>query len=362
MYLPQYHCIPENDMFWGKGFTDWVAVRNALPLYKDHIQPKIPLDNNYYDLSIKENVIWQSKLAVEYGIYGFGVYHYWFNNEKNLLTRPAEIIRDNDSVKVNYFLAWDNANWKRTWSNVEGNAWTPMYDKDTKNSGPAILIPYILGEEQDWKNHYNSVYSHFISPKYIKVDNKPVFIIFNYDDKVKQMCNYWNSLAIKDGFSGMYFIIKSKGIDCSDNLEHVEFKYEPLFSGWSKNSYIRIIENKFRKFLGKEPRLKVFNYDKVWKNIISNAKEHDMKNLYHGCFVDYDDTPRRGLNGTVVKGATPEKFENYLYKLCKISEAQNKEFVFLTAWNEWGEGAFLEPDSRLGYSYLESIKKVTEKL
>ena len=166
MYLPQYHSIPENDEFWGKGFTDWVTVKKAKPLFKGHEQPKVPLDNNYYDLSLKENVKWQAKLAKEYGIYGFGVYHYWFNNEKNLLTKPAEIIRDNDDIPINYFLAWDNANWKRSWSNVEGNAWAPVADVD--NKGPQILIEYILGEEKDWENHFNYLKLHFDSSKYIK--------------------------------------------------------------------------------------------------------------------------------------------------------------------------------------------------
>ena len=129
MYLPQYHSIQENDKFWGKGFTDWVTVKNAKPLFAGHRQPRIPLNNNYYDLSIEQNVIWQSKLARAHGIYGFGVYHYWFNNETNILTRPVEIIRDCNDVDINYFLAWDNANWKRSWSNVEGYDWSPLQDK-----------------------------------------------------------------------------------------------------------------------------------------------------------------------------------------------------------------------------------------
>ena len=125
-YLPQYHCIPENNVFWGEGFTDWVTVKKARPLFKGHQQPKTPLNNNYYDLSIKENVTWQAKLAKDYGIYGFGIYHYWFNNEKNLLTKPLEIIYNNKEIDIHYFMAWDNANWKRSWSAIEGNSWAPI--------------------------------------------------------------------------------------------------------------------------------------------------------------------------------------------------------------------------------------------
>src|SRR5574344_1717654 len=112
MYLPQYHCIPENDEFWGKGFTDWETVKSAKSLYKNHYQPRILLNNKYYDLSKSEIVKWQAKLAHDNGIYGFGVYHYWFNNDKNLLTAPAEILPDNCDIK--YFFSWDNTNWKRS--------------------------------------------------------------------------------------------------------------------------------------------------------------------------------------------------------------------------------------------------------
>ena len=100
MYLPQYHQIPENDAFWGKGFTDWISVRNAKPLFEGHQQPKVPLNDNYYDLSEKSNIAWQAHIAKEYGISGFGIYHYWFNSEKNLLTRPAEIIHENEDIDI----------------------------------------------------------------------------------------------------------------------------------------------------------------------------------------------------------------------------------------------------------------------
>ena len=107
MYLPQFHCIPENDEFWGKDFTDWVTVKNAVPLFEGHQQPRVPYNGNYYDSSLVESVEWQSKVASDYGVYGFGVYHYWFNNEKNLLTRPAEIMRDSTRINTKYFFIWD---------------------------------------------------------------------------------------------------------------------------------------------------------------------------------------------------------------------------------------------------------------
>lgn len=357
MYLPQYHAIPENDRFWGKGFTDWVTVKNATSLFKGHIQPRVPLNENYYDLSLEENIVWQSELAKRYGIYGFGVYHYWFNNNTNILTRPAEIIRDSDSVDINYFLAWDNSSWKRSWSNVEGYDWSPLQDKSVhRDNEPAVLIPYILGEESDWRIHYDCLSSHFKSKKYIKIDNKPLFIIFNYSLEIDEMCKYWDRLAKNDGFDGMFFIMKyKKGI--TDPTVIRTFKYEPVYSGWNKLPFIPRLRNKVRRTIGLEPRAYKYNYRDIWESIISNAKLDINPNIYHGGFVSYDDTPRRGNKGTVVLEADPKVFGEYLGQLLEISNVQGKDFVFITAWNEWGEGAMMEPDIDNKYAYLEAIPK-----
>ena len=359
MYLPQYHCIPENDFFWGKGFTDWTTVKNAKPLFMGHQQPRVPMSGEYYDLSLEKNVVWQSKLAEKYGIYGFGVYHYWFNNEVNLLTKPAEIIRDSKDVNIKYFLAWDNASWKRSWSNVPGNDWAPQAETKDAKIGPSVLIQYELGIEKDWENHYISVRAHFLSPKYIKVENKPIFIIFNYSDDIARMCDFWSELAKKDGFDGVHFIVKSKkGIDIAERF-HM-FEYEPLHSGWPRLSFMRRGEVKIRKILHLKSRIFKYNYDKVWQKIIANAIRDEDERIYHGCFVQYDDTPRRGYRGSIAVGSTPDKFCRYMTKFMDVCRAHDKVFVFLTAWNEWGEGAYLEPDMQNGYRYLETIKEIAQ--
>lgn len=245
MYLPQFHCIPENDEFWGKGFTDWVTVKNAKPLYYGHEQPKVPLNENYYDLSEKEHVAWQAKLAKKYGVYGFGIYHYWFNNEKNLLTKPACIILNNKDIDINFFYAWDNISWKRSWDNVKesGNAWAPLVEQEKNlNNGPALLVPYIIGTEEDWKKHYDYLLNFFKDPRYIKINNKPLFVIFHKDHEIDKMCSYWNNLSKEDGFNGIYFVFRYKdgGIITSNEMA---FKYEPLYSGWTKYSFVDRIIN-----------------------------------------------------------------------------------------------------------------------
>lgn len=361
MYLPQYHCIPENDEFWGKGFTDWVTVRNAKPLFEGHEQPRVPLSGEYYDLSKVEDVEWQAQLAAEHGIYGFGVYHYWFNNEKNLLTRPAEILRDSKNVKVKYFFAWDNCLWKRSWSNVDGNDWAPMADNlAEKNSGVQVLIPYILGKEPDWKNHYDYVKTHFHSPNYEKRNNKPVFCILGYTAEIGKMCTYWDKLAKEDGFAGMFFIFKYapyKGIPSDANI----YNYEPHWSGWSRMPFLKRVYRKVLRTMNINYRKPItfVDYDRTWKRLIGYAKLHPEQNMFHGAFVDYDDSPRRGdKKSIIVRGATPEKFKTYFKQIYDISCQQQKDYLFFTAWNEWGEGAYLEPDKRNGLDYLEAIKKV----
>lgn len=360
LYLPQFHCIPENDEFWGKGFTDWETVKKAKPIYEGHDQPKVPMGENYYDLSLKENVEWQSNLAKENGIYGFGVYHYWFNNEKNILTKPAEILCNLKDNPVKYFFVWDNCNWKRSWSNVVGNDWAPVVDGEKNKKGQSILIPYILGEEADWENHYRNISHHFKSDNYEKKNNKPVFCIIWYSKEIQKMCEYWDKLAKEDGYDGMFFVLKNnkfgnypKGV--------FRYDYEPHNSSWLDVSFRQRIIGKLVSIskIKIPEKLCLYDYDLCWQKLLKRVSECKDETLIPGAFVSYDDSPRRGnTSAKIIVNGTPEKFQTYfsqLYDLCKI---QKKDYIFLTAWNEWGEGAYLEPDIRYGYAYLNAIKNI----
>lgn len=363
LYLPQFHQIPENDKFWGNGFTDWVTVKNAKPLFEGHRQPRVPLNKNYYDLSLKDNVVWQAKLAFDHGIYGFGVYHYWFNNEKNLLIKPAEIMRDAECIQTKYFFVWDNCSWKRSWSNVPGNDWAPVFDKKRKKQGPDILIPYILGRENDWLNHYNYLRSHFFSERYEKREGKPVFSIINYNENLKEMCDYWDNLAKNDGFEGMFFIFKYVETN-KYHCNSCQYNYEPHHTDWTNRALLNRIRNRINRIIhfNKQKDIIVYDYDDTWRRLIRYAKKHKEESLFHGAFIDYDDTPRRGRNNArLIVGAAPEKFEKYFTELVSISLRQKKDYIILTAWNEWGEGAYLEPDTIYEYAYLKVIKNVITK-
>lgn len=363
MYLPQFHCIPENDKFWGKGFSDWVSVRKATPLYDGHRQPRIPQGEKYYNLSKEEDVKQQCKLAKEHGIYGFGVYHYWFNNEKNLLTRPAEIMRDCDDIGTKYFFVWDNCSWIRSWSNVSGNDWAPTAENQTKDNDPQVLIPYILGEEQDWKNHYEYVRTHFLSPRYEKRNGKPIFGIINFNKDISRMCDYWKKLAQEDGFEGVEFIFKQR-------LFHklppdvMSYEYQPHMSSMDCMPLGRRILNKVKRSMNIKVKTgqRIYDYDRTWSRLLNSVRHSNNPMVIHGGFVGYDDSPRRG-NGraTIIKGQTPEKFGQYMSELYDICVKQEKPYIFLTAWNEWGEGAYLEPDTVDGMSYLNVIKNLVKE-
>lgn len=360
MYLPQYHETEENSRFWGEGFTDWISVKKANSLFDGHVQPQVPLNKFYYDLSCKDAIKWQADLARKYGVDGWGIYHYWFNSEKCMLTKPAEIILKNKDIQMPFFFAWDNVSWKRTWSKLKGNAWSPVedeIDKKIKTNNPEILIEYQLGVERDWENHFNYLLPYFKDSRYVKKDNKPLFLIYNYSDEILKMIDFWNQLAVKNGLNGVDIIFSYNPFHGIPQ-DVLKFRYEPLYSGWGRliDRFLRIInKNKEQKDIA------LYDYDKVWRNIIKNARRCKDDKMYYGAFVSYDDSPRRGNKGKAIIGFSPEKFANYLGEIINICKKQGKKYIFLTAWNEWGEGAHLEPDNEFQYSYLEAYKCAIER-
>lgn len=356
MYLPQYHCIPENDKWWGEGYTDWKAVKDAKPLFEGHNQPRVPSSGVYYDLSKKEEIKRQADLANEYGIYGFGIYHYWFNSEQVLLDTPPKIIKDNKDIKINFFFMWDNGSWKRTWSNVKfSNSWAPLYEGERK--GPEILAELKYGNELEWKKHFDYLLPFFKDDRYIKIDRKPLFGIFNQNNEpgvLSKMFSYWNNLAKAAGFDGVSIIGKTNASNIM--VSDYQFDYEPATHAWvGKNNFQKALWRIKDNLRLKKGKLKTYDYKKIWKRINSDRNSNNRK--FVGAFVRYDDTPRRGKNSSIVIGDSPQLFENNLKQLLK---KECVEYVLLTAWNEWGEGAYLESDTEFGNMYLDALKRAVE--
>lgn len=356
-YLPQFHRIPENDKWWGEGFTDWQSAKNAEPLFEGHYEPRIPLADNYYDLSKVENIRWQTELAKKYGIYGFGIYHYWFNSDVKLLEKPSELIRDNKDIDIHYLFIWDNSSWGRTWTNEKFAVDWVEQTKKQGNAGNGILAKLEYGDEKDWKIHFDYLNTFFEDPRYIKIDGRPVFIIFNQHNKpeiLKRMVNCWDQLARGAGYAGIKIIGKKNYRNI--NISDYQVCYEPAQSALQPDEIFLKILLKIKAKIYHDKRPFFFDYDRVWKRSIKKARRSGKEPWFYSGFVSFDDSPRRGINARIVLNESPKKFERYFTELLKISKRQGKEYVFLTAWNEWGEGAYLEPDQKNRYAYLEAVR------
>lgn len=345
MYLPQFHRTVENDTWWGEGFTEWTAVRNALPLFKNHIQPKKPLFNNYYDLLDKEVMIWQADLMKKYGIDGQCFYHYYFKDGKKLLEKPAENLLKWKDIDMPFCFCWANDSWSRTWSNIRGNAWGDIFEKKDKGGSDTdgILMEQKYGREQEWKTHLEYLLPFFEDERYIKVDGKPVFMIYSPKEIycLNQMIDYWNMLIEEYNIPPIFYIGMNSDVSMSKIdaiLLHAPHAYWELKSDPEYNG------------------IKTAEYEEVWNNIIDRAPIKNCK-TYFGGVVNCDDTPRRGKNGVYLKNFNFDVFYERLCQLYRKSLFLGNEFVFLNAWNEWGEGMYLEPDEQNGYKYLECVKK-----
>lgn len=363
-YLPQFHRVPENDEWWGKGFTDWVSAKKAKPLYPGHYQPRLPMNENYYNLLEKSTMQWQAKLARKYGVYGFCIYHYWFGANKQILEKPAENLLKWKDIKINYCFSWANESWITSWSKIKGNAWVESRNTGRNGTERGILLKQEYGDEREWESHFMYLLPFFKDKRYIKKDGKPVFVLYKPGEipKLKQMIIYWNELARKNGLSGVYII----GTNCSIREEKIVdagLLYEPSYTRQHEKYELTTKEailKSIREFLEKKGMdiPKFIGYDSIWREIIKRKqKEH----IYPGGYVDFDGSPRKGRKAVITYRANPARFYKYFVQLYQMAKKNKKEYIFLTAWNEWGEGAYLEPDRRYGNSYLKAIKRAIIK-
>ncbi|MCR5670509.1 MAG: glycoside hydrolase family 99-like domain-containing protein [Butyrivibrio sp.] len=337
MYLPQFHTIPENDLWWGEGYTEWTAVKSAESVTNDHYQPRVPLDGNYYDLLNKETMEWQADLMHKYGVYGMCFYHYYFENGRRVLEKPAENLLKWHDINMPFCFSWANETWARSWSRISGtNAWNSKLEKQDGKDG--ILIRQDYGDESLWREHLEYLIPFFNDERYIRVNDRPVFIIHKPGDIhcLERMKDKWNEWASEYGIPGVFFIGVNSNDGSLDATMQQEANYSDLFIPSVNKSYEELSEQ-----------------------IITNAYVSD-DNCYLCATPGYDDTPRRGKSGEIVYGSTPEKFYEQLKALIYLSEQKGKDMLFVNAWNEWGEGMYLEPDERFGYGYLEAIKRAQD--
>ena len=360
-YLPQFHSIPENDVWWGNNFTEWTNVKKSTPLFYNHNQPRIPLNQNYYNLLNTETLRWQADLLKKYKLDGLCFYHYWFNG-KLLLEKPAELLLKEKSIEMPFFFSWANEPWTRSW--------------DGKNKD--ILIDQNYGDESDWIKHFNYILPFFKDKRYLKHNGFPVFVIYrsaNFE-RCQDWINCWRSLAADNCLGNIHFVSTLTSFE-KDNRNinfDAEINFEPLntlihhMNIYAKKSFFprigRSINKRISKliysFKNQDNFFQVpnFDYDLTWKTILN--KKFNYKS-YAGGFVDWDNTPRKQDKGLVALNGNPHKFKQYFDKLYLKARDDNSPYIFINAWNEWAEGTYLEPDTKNEYKYLEAIKDVVEK-
>ncbi|MBO5208004.1 MAG: glycoside hydrolase family 99-like domain-containing protein [Lachnospiraceae bacterium] len=351
-YLPQFHTFPENDEWWGKGFTEWTNVKTAVPIFEGHEQPRIPLNRNYYNLLDIETLRWQSRLAKEYGIYGFCFYHYWFDG-KMLMHQPMEMLLKNKDIKQKFCICWANEDWTRAWAKKERT----------------VLIGQTYGEESDWRIHFEYLLPFFQDERYIKIENKPLFIIYRPEliKPLREMLEVWEGLARQYGFEGIALAYQQAPYNHmkeeTGDLFDYGIEYQPGFVRFQQQKTFSVIRRKILHEIVSKLKLPqkkwstiYYDYDDTWKRIL-NIKPRDNK-MIPGAFVDWDNTPRYNQHASVVVGYSKEKFQKYLSEQIKrAKEVYHKDMLFLFAWNEWGEGGYLEPDEEEEYGRLSAVRE-----
>ena len=353
MYLPQFHRVIENDKWWGEGFTEWTAVKNARKLFPDHNQPREPLNENYYDLMQKQTMVQQAEYMHKYGIDGMCFYHYYFKDGKKILEKPAENLLNWKEIDMPFCFCWANESWIRTWSNVnDGNPWMSINEQcSTSETDNGVLLEQKYGERDDWEKHFYYLLPFLKDSRYIKKDGHPIFVIYKAGRIycLKEMLDCWNTLAEREGLRSFYLIASNIQNEQENYVDRILI-HEPQ-------------DTLHRYFIGhreKRGQVNRYSYDEVWKKILS--KPIFIDNICRGSFVDYDDTPRMGENGTAIIGATPQKFQGYFSELLADAKGRDSEYVFVNAWNEWGEGMYLEPDKKNKFGYLQAIRQAKETL
>lgn len=372
-YLPQYHPTPHNDEWWGKGFTEWTNVARAKPLFRGHEQPHIPGELGFYDLRLPEVREAQANLAREYGIYGFCYYYYRFEKGKNELELPIKEVLKSGKPNFPFMICWANQTWhKKFW----------RYDGTSENK---ILAEQKYGGKQDYIDFFYEVLPFFKDKRYIRIDGKPAFMIHKPKEfpDVSKLIEIWNSLAKENGLSGIYFIgyinasltktyngdlsikerfknlgttpdvLTDKNIVIGKGFDAVTLNRQYIVK-WSAN-YLQKLIRIIKRFVFRRP------YIIEYKNVIQTlvGTEDKDENVFPIVLPNWDHTPRSQYGGEVWTNSTPNLYKQYLIDV--LNELKDKQIehqiVFLKAWNEWGEGNYLEPSFKWGRKYLEATQE-----
>ncbi len=349
LYLPQFHPTVNNDLWWGKGFTEWTNVGRARKLFPGHIQPRVPADLGYYDLRLPEVREAQAEIAHEHGIEGFCYYHYWFGNGKRELERPFNEVLLSGNPDFPFCLCWANESW-----------YSKMWHKDGSEDRKLLVEQTYPGVE-DYIQHFNVLLPAFRDKRYVCVHGKPLFMIYQplQIPDVDQFIEVWQKLARENGLPGIYFVAHTrrvakeaaiclrKGFNAVNSLR--------LNEAMRKNGAAKRLLHGIGRTILNYPRVRL--YKDVYPHLIGEEEEKDH-NIFPSIVPNWDHTPRSGSAGSVLHKSTPELFRLHLDQTFRLIAERESEtnFVFIKSWNEWGEGNYMEPDLHHGKGFLKELK------
>jgi len=345
-YLSQFHRIPENDRFWGDGFTEWTNTRKAKPRFKGHYQPREPHpDFDYYDLTNIETLKKQAELAKQHGIFGFCFYYYWFSG-KRLLEKPLDMLLENPDIDINFCLCWANESWTRRFDSQENE----------------ILIQQNYSSEDPYK-FIEDIKKYVDDDRYIKVNGIPVILVYNSENipNIRNVFSSWKNHAKSIGIGEIKiwvcktFNYKSKTIFLEDIIDS-EIEFPPY------DKSMPSIDNKNIFLLGKKAG--IYDYKELVTNIINNLDNIDYDFIpsdelktFRTCMLAWDNAARKRKDWVTFAGFSLKYFYNWVSSIINEAVITNKEFIFINSWNEWAEGTYLEPDKKYGYANINTFSK-----
>ena len=344
-YLTQFHPNEQNDKWWGKGVTEWNNVFRAVPQYQDHRQPKLPGELGAYDLRLKDNMLRQVELAKNSGIHAFAFYYYWFSGER-LLEKPLNLFLDNQDIDINFIICWANESWTKRF---DGTNTDILMEHKSDFDINVTFIDDVIEILQD--------------KRYARISAAPIIQIYKPQnlDKTKELINVWREKAKSLGINKLHLMAVVFGDSMSVNWKEYGFDSQSEFQpgslmtkgGVNKlNNALTIINKKFSGT--------IYDYEAV----VLDAMKQEITN-YPAVMPAWDNTARRDNSGLIFHGSTPDLYKCWLKDSCEKlikNESLEHNIIFINAWNEWGEGAYLEPDKEFGYAYLNKTAEVMVSL
>jgi lipopolysaccharide biosynthesis protein len=354
-YLPQFHPIPENDTWWGKGFTDWINVAKAKPLFKGHYQPQLPADLGFYDLRVPEVREAQAELAREHGIEAFCYWHYWFAGER-LLERPFQEVLKSGKPNFPFCLGWANHTWSGLWSGG-----------DEKR----IIKEQTYPGREDHQRHFEYLLTAFRDPRYVRVDGKPLLLIYEplHLPESRATLDCWRELAQQAGLPGLHLVAnldyqernwdaRAHGFDAITVWTMERILAEARSCLWTSRVKAKLKGRKSRRLHHYVETLypgldRVYDYEEIRNLLVCRDK---FQVVHHPMVIpNWDTTARYDRKAIIFHNSTPDAFRHHLRDVLSQVESQPAEqrIVFVKSWNEWAEGNYLEPDRRHGRAYLD---------